>query len=189
MDEQQLTSPQTQRPIKHKNIKILRNQSVSTSHAYPQLQFRIERKREKKKHEPTNGVVRAGAEPGGIVVKAAIEDGPGVHELPLEKVGVGVVEPHRLQPAKSDQMNRIKELGFDQWMKRGEGSTLSHDETRRLLLWLEKRRLEIPSDGGLASSLPLPMATGATAALMLGNKGGGLSVVTTWLVWDRGWVA
>jgi hypothetical protein len=54
--------------------------------------------------------------------------------------------------------------------------TLSHEETRRLLLWLEKRRLEIPSEGGSASSLPLPMAAGAAAALMVGRQRGGTSV-------------
>jgi hypothetical protein len=30
-------------------------------------------------------------------MEAAVEDGPGVDELPLEQVGVRVVEPHRLQ--------------------------------------------------------------------------------------------
>jgi hypothetical protein len=52
---------------------------------------------------------------------------------------------------------------------------LSHEETRRLLLWLEKRRLEIPSAGGFASSLPLPTAAGAAAELMVrgGGRGGG----------------
>ena len=33
--------------------------------------------------------------------------------------------------------------------------TLSHEETRRWSLWLENRRLEIPSVGGLNSSLPV----------------------------------
>lgn len=33
--------------------------------------------------------------------------------------------------------------------------TLSQEETRRWSLWLEKRRFEIPSVGGLDSSLPV----------------------------------
>lgn len=50
------------------------------------------------KYQPPNGVVGSGAKARGVVVEAAVEDGPGVHELPLEHVGVGVVEPHRLVP-------------------------------------------------------------------------------------------
>jgi hypothetical protein len=44
-------------------------------------------------------------------VEAAVEDGPGVRELPLEHVGVGVVQPHRLDQSagsetRSDQADQ-----------------------------------------------------------------------------------
>lgn len=37
-------------------------------------------------------------------MEAAVEDGPGVHELPLEHVGVGVVEAHRLVPRGDEEV-------------------------------------------------------------------------------------
>jgi len=37
-------------------------------------------------------------------VEAAVEDGPGVHELPLEHVGVGVVQPHCLVPRGDEEV-------------------------------------------------------------------------------------
>lgn len=37
-------------------------------------------------------------------MEAAVEDGPGVDELPLEHVGVGVVEPHRLVPRGDEEV-------------------------------------------------------------------------------------
>jgi hypothetical protein len=65
-------------------------------------------------------------------VEAAVEDGPGVHELPLEHVGVGVVEPHRLQAqTKPNQVRSAgskSELGFNN--ERGNGGT--GEERRRL---------------------------------------------------------
>jgi len=63
----------------------------------------------KKNSSPPHGVVGSGAKPRGVVVETAVEDGPGVHELPLEHVGVGVVEPHRLQAqaqTRSDQRDQ-----------------------------------------------------------------------------------
>lgn len=66
-----------------------------------------------KKNSPPHGVVGSSAEPRGVIMEAAVEDGPGVHELSLEHVGVCVVEPHRLQkPPEPDQTRRIRELGF-----------------------------------------------------------------------------
>ena len=38
--------------------------------------------------------------------------------------------------------------------ERERSNTLSHEETRRWSLWLEKRRLEMPSAGGFESSRP-----------------------------------
>jgi len=37
-------------------------------------------------------------------VEAAVEDGPGVHELPLEHVGVSVIQPHRLVPRGHEEV-------------------------------------------------------------------------------------
>ena len=50
-------------------------------------------------------------------------------------------------------------------MKMREGRTLSHEETRSRSLWLEKRRFEMPSDGGSDSSRP--SAGGARTDAML----------------------
>lgn len=43
--------------------------------------------------------------------------------------------------------------------------TLSHEETRRWSLWLEKRMLEIPSEGGFVNSRP--DTTGVVAMVLL----------------------
>lgn len=48
-------------------------------------------------------MVGAGAKPGGVVVEAAVEHGPGVYELTLEHVRVGVVEAHRLEEIARNQ--------------------------------------------------------------------------------------
>ena len=46
---------------------------------------------------PPHGVVGAGTEPRGVVVKAATQDGRRVHEHPPGHIGLRVVEPHRLR--------------------------------------------------------------------------------------------
>jgi len=108
--------------------------------------------------------------------------GPGCTNSPLSTLASASYS-RTVCKTRNHQISRIKELGFSE--RRGRGAagereregprlTLSHEDTRRLLLWLEKRRLEIPSEGGLASSLPLPIAAGAAAALMMaGGRGGG----------------
>ena len=66
-----------------------------------------------KPRSPPHGVVGSGAKARGVVVEAAVEDGPGVHELPLEHVGVGVVEPHRLQSPNQTKPNQVRSVGSD----------------------------------------------------------------------------
>jgi hypothetical protein len=56
-------------------------------------------------------------------VEAAVEDGPRVHELPLEHVGVSVVKPHRLRSPnqiKPGQISGVRQLGF---YERGNGGS------------------------------------------------------------------
>jgi hypothetical protein len=77
-----------------------------------------------KTRSPPHGVVGTGAKARGVVVEAAVEDGPGVHELPLEHVGVGVVEPHRLQSpnqTKPSQISGVRQLGFNERENGGSG--------------------------------------------------------------------
>ena len=64
-------------------------------------------KKEKKKGfggVPADGVVGAGAEAGGVVVEAAIEDGTAVTELAAEHIGGGVVQSDGLR-----QRERLEE--------------------------------------------------------------------------------
>lgn len=56
--------------------------------------------------------------------------------------------------------------------------TLSHEDTRRRSLWLEKRRLEMPSEGGWESSRPpvgvvvaVLMSAGATRREIVHGSG------------------
>jgi len=53
------------------------------------------------KPSPPDRVIRASAEPGGIVMKTAIENGPGVHELPLQHIRARIIEPNTLTINKS----------------------------------------------------------------------------------------
>ena len=126
-------------------------------------------------------------------MEAAVQHGALVHEhRPLQRVGLDVEEPHRLEgasahagtPPQPNPTDQTEQRGF-RFLEQAGGSrglklTLSHAETRRWSEFLEKRRLETPSFGGCASSLPIPMppppppSTGgwpAAGALMAGSRG------------------
>lgn len=49
-------------------------------------------------NEPADGVIGAGAEAGGVIVEAAIEDGTAVRELSAQHIGTGVVQSNGLVP-------------------------------------------------------------------------------------------
>lgn len=100
-------------------------------------------------------------------MEAAIKYRPTVHELPSQNVRACIVQSHSLRLKKElitekNQRKLKKFKGIWCW-----GSTLSHEETSRLSLWLENRRFEIPSVGGLESSRP--------------GIGGGWTDVIAWL--------
>ncbi|RWW77885.1 hypothetical protein BHE74_00013926 [Ensete ventricosum] len=101
-----------------------------------------------------------------------------MHELPLENVRPGIVQTKTLSKRGSGRLSTGDERDEKTKPQRHkvrfpvllacmlrELFTLSQDETRRRSVWLEKRRLEMPSEGGSESSLP-PVVGGRVAAVI-----------------------
>lgn len=112
-------------------------------------------------------MVGAGTEARGVIMEAAIKDGTAMHELSSQNICTGVVQSHTLNHRSIQFVHQIYKqvlrIEIGKWE-----CTLSHEETSRWSLWLEKRTLEIPSAGGLMSSRP--------------EVGGGWTAVIAWLV-------